>query len=171
LPFAFNPQWKGKAMNIRAILCAASFAGALTIIQPALAQQGLKAGALRCDVAAGLGVIIASSKEMSCVFTSTDGHIEHYFGTIRKFGVDIGATEQGVFGWDVFATTQGPEPGALAGDYAGVGASATVIGGVGANALIGGSNRTISLQPLSGQAQMGLDLSAGVTSMTLRYAP
>src|SRR5436190_13644755 len=52
-----------------------------------VAQQGLEVGRLRCNVSAGLGLVITSSKEMSCVFTSARGHHERYYGTIRKFGL------------------------------------------------------------------------------------
>jgi len=155
-------------MNIRAILCAASLAVLTASAQTAVAQQGVKVGALRCEVSGGLGLIITSSKDMNCVFTSASGHSEPYSGTIRKFGLDIGATDKGVLAWDVFAPSQGPKPGALAGDYAGVGASATVGAGVGANALVGGSGRLFTLQPLSIQAQTGLALAAGVAELTLR---
>ena len=155
-------------MNIRAILCAASVAVLTTSAQTAVAQQGVKVGALRCEVSGGLGLIIASSKEMNCLFTSGGGQSEPYSGTIRKFGLDIGATDKGVLAWDVFAPSAGPKPGALAGDYAGVGASATVGAGVGANALVGGSGRSFTLQPLSVQAQTGLALAAGVAELTLR---
>src|SRR5450631_4514820 len=98
---AFSPQRKGNPMNIRAILCAASLAVLTTTTQSAVAQQGVKIGALRCNVSAGLGLIITSSKEMSCLFTSARGHREHYYGTIRKFGLDIGATNAGILAWDV----------------------------------------------------------------------
>ncbi|HWY86360.1 MAG TPA: DUF992 domain-containing protein [Gemmataceae bacterium] len=158
-------------MNIRAILCAASLAVLATSAQTAVAQQGVKVGALRCEVSGGLGLIVTSSKEMRCVFTSARGHREDYYGTIRKFGLDIGATDRGVLAWDVFAPSAGPKRGALAGDYAGATASATVGAGVGANALVGGSGRSFTLQPLSVQAQTGLSLSAGVASMTLRPGP
>ncbi|MGC2221949.1 MAG: DUF992 domain-containing protein [Methylocella sp.] len=155
-------------MNIRAILCAASLAVLSTSGQAAVAQQGVKIGALRCEVSGGLGLIITSSKDMQCVFTSASGQSEPYSGTIRKFGLDIGVTDKGVLAWDVFAPSEGPKPGALAGDYAGVGASATVGAGVGANALVGGSGSSFTLQPLSVQAQTGLALAAGVAGLTLR---
>ena len=158
-------------MNIRAILCAASLAVLTASAQTAVAQQGVKIGALRCNVSAGLGLIITSSKDMQCVFTSARGHSEHYYGTIRKFGLDIGVTDQGVLAWDVFAPSEGPTPGALAGDYTGVDASATVGAGVGANALVGGSGSSFTLQPLSVQAQTGLALAAGVAELTLRAGP
>jgi hypothetical protein len=155
-------------MNIRAILCAASLAVLTASAQTVVAQQGVKIGALRCEVAAGLGLIITSSKEMRCVFTSARGHREHYYGTIRKFGLDIGATDRGILAWDVFAPSAGPKRGALAGDYVGATASATIGAGVGANALVGGSGRSFTLQPLSIQAQTGLDLSGGVAELSLR---
>jgi hypothetical protein len=155
-------------MNIRAILCAASLAVMIAPMQTAVAQQGVKIGALRCNVSAGLGLIITSSKEMSCLFTSARGHREHYYGTIRKFGLDIGATNAGVLAWDVLAPSVGPKRGALAGEYVGVDASATIGAGVGANALIGGSQRSFTLQPLSVQAQTGLALAGGVAALTLR---
>src|SRR2546427_8218676 len=102
-------------MNIRAILCAASLAVLPMSAQTAVAQQGVKIGALSCEVSGGLGLIIASSKEMNCLFTSASGNQEPYAGTIRKFGLDVGATDKGVLAWDVFAPAAGPERGALAG--------------------------------------------------------
>ena len=86
----------------------------------AIAQQGVKVGALRCNVSGGLGLIITSSNEMSCIFTSVSGNQEPYYGTICKFGLDIGATDEGILAWDVFAPSEGPEPGALAGEYVGL---------------------------------------------------
>lgn len=65
-------------------------------IQPAAAQQHVKVGVLRCEVAAGLGMIIASRKDMECRFTSEHGRSEHYYGHIQKFGIDIGSANRGV---------------------------------------------------------------------------
>src|SRR3984893_8594905 len=158
-------------MNIRAILFAATFTLAVPAGDTALAQQNVRVGRLRCNVSGGLGLIITSSKEMSCVFTSARGHHERYYGTIRKFGLDIGATDRGVLAWAVFAPSEGPKRGALAGDYGGVTASATLGAGVGANVLVGGSNSSFTLQPLSIQAQTGLALAGGVAALTLRPSP
>ena len=138
--------------------------------QMAIAQQGVKVGGLQCNVSGGLGLIITSSKEMRCIFTSVSGNQEPYYGAIHKFGLDIGATDNGIFAWDVFASSVGPELGALAGEYVGVDASATVGAGVGANVLVG-SQRPFTLQPLSIQAQTGLALAGGVAALTLRPGP
>jgi predicted small integral membrane protein len=155
-------------MSLRALSCIAALAAAIAAAQSAAAQDRPKVGALRCEVSSGLGLIVTSAKEMRCIFTSSRGYSERYFGMVRKFGLDLGRTNRGVLAWEVFAPMQGPRRGALAGDYFGVDASATVGVGVGANALIGGSGRSIALQPLSVQAQTGLALAAGVASLTLR---
>jgi hypothetical protein len=132
------------------------------------AQDRAKVGALRCDVSGGLGFIITSTREMECVFKSANGFTERYWGKVQKFGLNIGAATDGVLAWDVYAPSSGPRRGALTGDYAGVAASATAGPGVGANALVGGSDRSFTLQPLSLQVQAGLELSAGVESLALR---
>jgi hypothetical protein len=146
----------------------AAAAVAAAFVTPALAEQ-VKVGELRCEVAAGLGMIIASSKEMECRYVAADGrHRELYHGRIAKFGLDIGGTDHGVLVWEVFAPTRGSLRHALAGEYTGLGANATIGVGLGANALMGGSNREMSLQPISLQTQTGLNIAAGVSSMTLR---
>jgi hypothetical protein len=70
----------------------------------------------------------------------------------------------------VFAPTRNLASGALAGSYAGATATAAVGVGVGANVLIGGSNRSISLQPLSIEGNRGLNVAAGIGAITLHYA-
>lgn len=153
-------------MNFHVLFGVAAATLVLGVALPAVAAQNVKVGALRCEVSAGLGLIVTSSEELSCAFTSPRGRREHYYGRIRKFGLDIGATDRGVIAWDVFAAIEGPRRHALAGDYGGLDASATI--GVGANALVGGSDRAFTLQPLSVQGQTGLALAAGVESLTLR---
>ena len=61
-------------------------------------------------------------------------------------------------------------PGGLSGTYVGASANATVGVGVGANALWGGSNNTIALQPLSGQGQIGLGVAGGISAMDISPA-
>ncbi len=151
-----------------AIGAAAISAVALTmaLAQP---QDRVQAGVLNCDVSGGLGLIIGSQKEVTCQFLPADANSprEVYVGVINKFGLDIGATTQGQLVWNVFAPTSRPVS-ALAGDYVGAGAEATVAVGLGANVLIGGSNRTVALQPVSIQGQTGLNIAAGVTELRLR---
>jgi Protein of unknown function (DUF992) len=143
--------------------------GLVTAISGAAAQERVKAGTLVCDVSGGIGLVIGSQKGVQCVFNpEVQGPQETYIGTISKFGLDIGATSAGQMVWAVFAPST-RTPGVLAGTYSGATAEATVAVGIGANALIGGSNRTIALQPLSITGQTGLNLAAGVASLELRW--
>jgi hypothetical protein len=135
------------------------------------AQSRAKVGTLDCDISAGIGMIVASRKEVTCVFSpSAGGRREAYVGTISKFGLDIGATSGGRMMWAVHASTQGSRRGTLSGNYAGASAEATVGAGLGANVLVGGSNRTIALQPVSIQGQTGLNLAVGVAGLELQPA-
>jgi Protein of unknown function (DUF992) len=68
----------------------------------------------------------------------------------------------------VYAPAARLGPGDLAGDYAGAQGSATLGVGVGGNVLIGGSNNSIALQPLSVQSQVGVNIAAGLASLELR---
>jgi len=128
---------------------------------------GVKVGTLTCDVASGWGFIFGSSRDLHCTFSPDKGMGEHYTGTISKFGVDIGYTDGGVLVWTVFAPSSDVGPEALDGDYVGATAGATVGVGIGANALIGGGNKSIALQPLSFEGNTGLNVAAGVGALSL----
>lgn len=143
---------------------------ALPVPTMAQAPDRTKAGTLTCDISAGIGLIIASKKDVTCMFTpSQAGPREVYTGSISKFGLDVGATSGGEMIWAVFAPSD-RKFGALAGNYGGASAEATVGAGVGANVLIGGSNRTVTLQPVSVTGQMGLNLAVGVAGLELHPA-
>ena len=145
---------------------------ALALPAPSMAQgrERMKVGTLTCDISAGIGLIITSRKEVTCMFTpSQPGPREVYVGSISKFGLDLGATAGGEMVWAVYAPTT-RRFGALAGHYGGASAEATVGAGVGANVLIGGSNRTVTLQPISVQGQAGLNVAVGVAGLELRPA-
>ena len=156
----------------RSILGAVAAAGlALVASAPAHAQSGVRVGVLTCNVASGWGLVFGSSKEVNCTFSRDGRDLAHYQGHIDKFGVDLGYTAGGVMVWAVFAPTSGPPPGSLDGTYGGVTASATAGVGVGANLLIGGSNRSISLQPLSVEGNTGLNVAGGIAGLRLHYLP
>ncbi|MGO8737535.1 DUF992 domain-containing protein [Rhodoblastus sp.] len=157
-------------MIMRSLLFAASVA-ALAFSAQAASAESVKVGTLDCQVQGGPGMIIASNRALDCVFKSDSGRMEHYTGSITKIGVDLGVTAQGVLGWAVFAPTGGPRAGALAGSYGGATGSVTVGVGLGANVLIGGNANTFALQPLSLNAQTGLNVAAGVAGITLDYVP
>src|ERR1019366_8146186 len=106
--------------------------------EPTAAQQ-IRAGVLTCDVSAGFGLIIGSQKDVSCTFApDRPGRREDYDGSITKFGLDVGVSGE-----------------------------ATLGAGLGTNVLIGGSNRTVALQPVSVGGQIGLNLAVGVAALHL----
>ena len=142
-----------------------------SLSMPAFAQNSrIEAGVLECG-GNTTSFVVGSVTELNCVFKSSAGPNEPYTATIRRVGLDIGINQQIAVAWAVFAPTRNITQRDLAGSYAGAAASATVGIGVGANALIGGSNNTIALQPLSLQGQTGLSVAAGVASLELRPAP
>ncbi len=135
----------------------------------AAAQGRSRVGQLTCDISGGVGLVFGSQRTLNCTFTpSGAGPAEFYAGTLTKLGVDIGVTAGGAMVWIVYAPTS-RAAGALSGSYGGATAEATVVAGVGANVLIGGSNRTVELQPVSLQGQSGLNLAAGVAGIDLRW--
>lgn len=130
---------------------------------------GVKVGVLNCHVSSGWGFIFGSSKNLRCNFSPSHGYGERYVGTISKFGVDVGYTSGGVIVWDVVAPSTSIRRGALQGSYAGATASATAGLGVGANVLVGGLDRSIALQPVSIEGNTGLNVAAGIGSISLHY--
>jgi hypothetical protein len=134
------------------------------------AAAAVRTGVLECEIAPGIGLIVTSSKALSCVYRSGDRRPVFYTGTVSRYGLDVGMTGKGRFIWGVFAAGRVQRHYALAGDYLGAGAGATLGGGLNANALVGGNINSITLQPLSINVQTGLNLSAGVGTLRLEPA-
>lgn len=153
--------------HLRKVCLAAAAALGLAFAggQPAGAAAGIKIGSLTCDVAGGIGMILGSSKKVACQFNGPHG-VEFYSGVINKFGLDIGVTGRQVMSWVVFAPGK-VGPGSLSGTYVGATAEATAAIGAGANVLIGGFNKSLTLQPVSVSAQTGLNVAAGVAELVL----
>jgi hypothetical protein len=107
---------------------------------------------------------------MVCKFDPIDGsESQTYTGSVGKLGLDIGVTNESYITWQVIASGV-LEPGSLEGNYVGASAQATAGVGLGANVLVGGSNDSIALQPLSVQGQTGLNIAVGIGTMKLNYA-
>jgi Protein of unknown function (DUF992) len=159
----------GRSMLYRGITTTFALAISCTLLAvPSHAQSNNKVGVLRCDVSAGIGMILMQKQTMQCAFKADNGGPpDLYSGRIDEFGVAIGEVSAGHLIWGVIAPASGVPKGALAGSYAGIGAEATAGAGLGANALIGGTGRAFSLQPLSVEGQVGINIAGGVTTVTL----
>ena len=146
---------------------------AIVFVSPAVAQQppGTSVGTLTCKMAPSIGLLFGSRQRMACRFVPNGANPpEAYLGVMGTIGLDIGVTAGGVMAWGVFAPTAGPRRGALAGTYVGASGAIGVGVGVGANLLFGGTDRSIALQPLSVEGAVGINLSLGVSSLTLSLA-
>lgn len=132
-------------------------------------RNGVKIGYLTCEIGGGVGYVLGSAKEVDCTFHSTVGkeRVDHYSGAIRKMGVDLGFTTRSKLVWAVFAPTAGYHHGSLSGLYQGATAEATLGVGIGTNILVGGTSGSIHLQTVSVTGQIGLNVAATGTSVTL----
>ena len=155
-----------RLVNLAAIagtMLAAEFAGARAQ-QPGLVQ----AGVLECRGGASIGFIVGSVTNLGCVLRIEGVPEDRYVATIHKVGLDLGITQETALAWGVYAPVARLGPGDLAGDYAGAQGSASFGVGGGGNVLVGGSNNSIALQPLSLQGQIGVNIAAGLESLELR---
>src|SRR5581483_6338909 len=149
--------------GIAAATLAAPLAGANA--QPIARVQ---VGVLECRGGASIGFVVGSVTNLGCVLRIEGMAEDRYIATIRKVGVDLGITQETALAWGVYAPVNRLGPGDLAGDYAGAQGSASLGVGAGGNVLVGGSNNSIALQPLSLQGQVGINIAAGLESRELR---
>ena len=153
-----------------ALATTAMIAAALTMdARPLAAQSRLQVGTLACSLSSSVGLVVGSQRNVSCSFKGGGAGEpeEAYAGTMTRIGLDVGFTSGGVIIWAVFADTS-RYGGMLNGTYVGATAEASIAAGLGANVLIGGSNHTVALQPLSVQGQVGLNVAAGIGQLELR---
>jgi hypothetical protein len=134
----------------------------------AQSQQGVQLGVLNCRGGASMGFVVGSVTNLGCVLTAGGRPDVPYVATVRKVGLDLGITEQTALSWAVFAPVNYNGPGDISGNYAGAQGSASFGVGLGANVLVGGSQNSIALQPLSLQGSTGLSIAAGLQSLELR---
>jgi hypothetical protein len=140
-------------------------------IASANAMPPVRAGILQCEGGQNVGYVVGSTTSLQCVFQSEGRRPEPYIATVRRFGLDLGITDQTQLSWAVNAPSTRVGYGDLAGNYGGVGANASVGIGGGGNFLVGGPANAYALQPISLQGQTGLNVAAGVASIELEPVP
>ena len=146
--------------------------GALMIatasVSSAYGQRTVQVGTLNCKMGPTVGLVVGSVQRMSCTFSNNMGGREYYSATFRRVGLDLGISAGGRLAWAVYAPSSGLAPRALAGHYVGASGDIAVGLGVGANALVGGSRRTVALQPVSVEGQVGVNIALGAAGLRLR---
>jgi hypothetical protein len=166
-----HPAQIGRNNTMNRIRNFAVSAFAAAMVMPLVAKaapSGDKLGVLECTVDGGIGMLIGSSKKVNCTFAQSSGAVDSYTGSISKLGLDVGITGESHIKWVVF-TPAGTELGdhPLAGKYVGVSTGVSLGIGLGANALVGGNDKQIGLQPLSIEGQTGLNVALAVSTLNL----
>lgn len=151
-------------------LIVTALAGALIAsAAPALGQAKIVAGTLTCRGGAGVGLVLGSEKTYGCRYVSASGKLsEKYEASVTRIGLDLGVTQDATIVWTVLASSDKLDDRALEGNYVGASADVAIGVGGGAKVLVGGSNDSIVLQPVSVEGQTGLNLAVGVAELTLR---
>jgi Protein of unknown function (DUF992) len=139
---------------------------------PAQSPSWVKVGGLSCTMSPTIGLLVVEEQALNCQFMP-DGRntSEHYSGTIGTVGIAVGVVAGGMLAWAVYMPTQGPSQGSLAGTYGGASGDIDIGVGAGANLLWGGSGRSVALQPISVEGSVGLDVTLGVSALTLQWVP
>jgi hypothetical protein len=139
----------------------------LVVITPP--APSTKAGLLTCNTSPSIGFVVGGRQSLACQFMPIGPYPpESYTGEITTVGLDIGTNSGGALIWAVFMPTRGAQYGSLAGKYGGVTGNVSLGIGAGANLLVGGSDRSITLQPFSVDGSTGINLAVGVSGLVLR---
>ncbi len=156
----------------------AMLALAAVLSWPAEAQspppRWAQAGLLTCRVNPSIGFVVVGHQSLECVYTPSPTATpatppQNYDGAINTYGLNVGISGASVLGWAVFAPTTGVPAGALAGEYVGVSGDLGIGLGAGVNVLLGGSNRSFALQPLSVQGSLAVNVVLGVSELKLQW--
>jgi hypothetical protein len=131
-------------------------------------QSWAQAGMLTCKLNPSIGFVLFGHQSMECKFQPVAGPVQAYDGAINTVGLDLGISGGGGFAWSVFGPASGIPNGALAGEYVGASGDIGLGVGVGANVLVGGSNRSVALQPVSLEGAMAVNVIAGLSQLKLR---
>ncbi|GHD13246.1 DUF992 domain-containing protein [Tianweitania populi] len=156
---------------MKSVIAFAALAAGLSAAPAAFANERVQLGVLSCDIQGGTSFIVGSNKSVDCEYTpARGGSVQRYSGMISKLGVDLGMTQGGNLHWAVFGVNYNVGDGELAGNYYGANAEASIVVGAGANLLTGGPRTSFTLQPLSVQAQTGLNAAVAVSGLELTYS-
>ena len=59
-------------------------------------ETNTQVGILNCTVEGGVGLLLGSSKRITCTFNKKGGDKELYIGKVLKLGLDIGITKKSI---------------------------------------------------------------------------
>lgn len=153
-----------RLMKIGLVAATAWIAGSLVA-----SAQSIRAGTLTCEGQGSIGLILGSRERLRCTYQPASGAPAIPFsGRITRIGLDLGIRGKSVLVWGVLASTREIPGDALVGEFVGAAADVSLGLGAGAQVLVGGTRRSIVLQPLSVKASVGVNLAAGVAGLRLQ---
>lgn len=133
------------------------------------ANSRIYIGSLTCNIAAGTGYILASSKKMDCIFLGKDGvSTAQYEGTINKVGIDIGYTKAMHTIWRVYSLGSDRKADQIAGTYVGEQGTAAAGSQAGGNWIYGGRNAEVGMVASGIVQDAGYNLAMGIAEMTIK---
>jgi hypothetical protein len=154
-------------MNRRLLAVVAAVA-AIFASSPASAQHFERVGTLECSVAPNVSYVVGSHRTAGCTFYALNRRELHrYRADIGRIGVDLNVSAGGVLVWAVHAHNRRLFRGDLRGAYTGASGNIALGLGLGGNVLLGGSNNTVALQPVSGEGNIGVGVSLGAARLVL----
>ena len=155
-------------MNRRLLALAAGLAAIFTVAATPADARYERIGTLECKVGPNVSFIVGSMRSAGCTFYPINSKQRHrYKADLDRIGIDLNISQGGTLVWAVHAHNKRLYPGDLRGVYRGASGNIALGLGVGANVLVGGSNDTVALQPLSGEASIGVGVSLGVGEIEL----
>jgi hypothetical protein len=130
--------------------------------------QNVRAGTLTCQGQGSVGLILGSNERLRCTYQpASGGPARGYTGRITRLGLDLGIRGKSIIVWGVLASSRELPGEALVGEFVGAAADASLGLGAGAHVLVGGTRKSIVLQPLSVKASVGVNVAAGVAGLRL----
>lgn len=152
------------------VLCCAVLMGASNLYA---GDGGIKVGSLEVRAIEGTrhNLIIKSSVDVEAVFTDSKGNKEYYIGEMgQKLGVDLSYKTKEVLGYLVFSASSDYKTGsyAMQGKYFGQKATAALGIGTGVQILLGGFDKSFSLQPIALEGVEGAGASLGLGYLYLQ---
>lgn len=133
------------------------------------ADGGVKVGELTCRMDGLKNDIVYTKEEFACTFQPTSGDPQSYTAVLKEVGVNLSFTKDNTLVWGVLAPSDNlASPDVLKGTYVGAGGTVEVGGGIGANILVGGGDKSITLQPISVSGLVGAGASLDVSALEIR---
>ena len=155
--------------KMKPVLYAGLLATALTASSALAAESGTQVGVLTCKMTGVETVVVYTREEFDCEYKPHKGAPQSYTGVIKEVGVNLSVTKENAMVRRVIAPLDGlSSPDALRGTYVGGSGQIEIGAGAAANILVGGSGKTISLQPISVNGMKGFGAALEISAFELK---